>query len=186
VADPPHRDQASLEGVIDFSTTQPNESASPHLHQTSLDGVIDFANTQPLEPDLRTNATRVFNQLIDYFEPSQSDNKRPYTLISLLRFTHEYAIKSDNFLSCFFQYVENESTLSHALPRFDNFDTWGTEQKNELATFVFDFAHYNFFLLSYLTHAVTHTLMFVYRKLRPERHPNPRLRLHPRTNPVSK
>ncbi len=63
--------------------------ASPHhRHQASLEGVIDFSSNQPLDPDERNEATRIFHQIINYCEPSQSNE--PYKRITLVRATYEF------------------------------------------------------------------------------------------------
>jgi hypothetical protein len=127
-----------------------------HRHQSSLEGVIDFSD-QHLHPDERNRATRIFNRIINYYEPSQTKNG-PYKQITLLRATYEYALSRDNFLKLFFLYIGRESHLteqlsesnfSQTLSHFVNFDSITAEQKDELGKSVSAFADYlvdNFFL----------------------------------------
>jgi hypothetical protein len=132
--------------------------ASPHhRHQSSLEKVIDFSSPQPLEPDQRNRATDIFNQIVAQYEPSQTEDKG-YKRITLLRAAHESVISRDNFLSCFFLFVEKELrqgedapelSLSQALSRFINLDSWSREQRNELEICLAAFSDYlvdNFFL----------------------------------------
>jgi hypothetical protein len=103
--------------------------ASPHhRHQSSLEGVLDFSSPQPLEPDQRNRATDIFNQIVAQYEPCQTDDK-DYKRITLLRVAHDSVISRDNFLSCFFLFVEkelrqgedvSEPSLSQALSRYVN------------------------------------------------------------------
>jgi hypothetical protein len=118
--------------------------ASPHhRHQSSLEGWP--SSSEPLEPKQRAEATRIFNQIIDHCEPSQTRNG-PYKRITLIRLTHQYAlseISRDSFLKYFFQYM--------AIPMEEesHFDTWDTERKSELVLSLAAFADYlvdNFFL----------------------------------------
>jgi hypothetical protein len=113
--------------------------ASPHhRHQTSLEGWP--SSSEPLQPDQRLEATRVFNQIVDYYEPSQTGG--PYWRVTLIRLTHEYARSRDDFLRYFFKYIEGN--LDQALSRFANID-----EKSGLTSQLASFADYlvdNFFL----------------------------------------
>jgi hypothetical protein len=132
--------------------------ASPHhRHQSSLEGVLDFSSPQPLEPDQRNRATDIFNQIVAQYESSQTNDKG-YKRITLLRVTHDSVISRDNFLSCFFLFVEkelrqgedvSELSLSQALSRYVNLDSWSRQQRKELETSLATFSDYlvdNFFL----------------------------------------
>jgi hypothetical protein len=122
-------------------------SPSPHhRHQSSLEGIIDFSpSTERLEPDQRTSATRIFSQIIDHYEPSQTKNGS-YKRITLVRLTYEYSlseISRDNFLRYFFQYI------SIPMEEDIHFNDWTTEQKSDLESSVTAFADFlvdNFFL----------------------------------------
>jgi hypothetical protein len=106
--------------------------ASPHhRHQTSLKGWP--SSSDPLEPDQRTEAIRVFNQIISYYESSQTD--KFYKPITLIRLTYEYVRSRNNFLKYFFKYMEGD--LGPALSRFANID-----KKNDLALQLANFADY--------------------------------------------
>lgn len=132
--------------------------ASPHhWHQASLEGVLDFSSPRPLEPDQRNKATDIFNQIVELYEPSQTDDKG-YKRITLLRVTHDSVISRDNFLSYFFLFVEKELrqgedvlelSLSQALSRYADLDSWSRPQRRELETSLVVFSDYlvdNFFL----------------------------------------
>ena len=132
--------------------------ASPHhRHQSSLEGVLDFSSPQPLEPDQRNRATDIFNQIVAQYESSQTNDKG-YKRITLLRVAHDSVISRDNFLSCFFLFVEkelrqgedvSELSLSQALSRYVNLDSWSRQQRKELETSLATFSDYlvdNFFL----------------------------------------
>ena len=136
----------------------PITMASPHhRHQSSLEGVLDFSSPQPLEPDQRNRATDIFNQIVAQYESSQINDKG-YKRITLLRVAHDSVISRDNFLSCFFLFVEkelrqvedvSELSLSQALSRYANLDSWSRQQREELETSLATFSDYlvdNFFL----------------------------------------
>jgi hypothetical protein len=128
-----------------------------HRHQSSLEGVLDFSPPQPLEPDQRNRATDIFNQIVAQYEPSQTDGKG-FKRITLLRVTHDSAISKDNFLICFFLFVEqelrqredvSELNLSQALSRYINLDSWSRQQRKELEISLTAFSDYlvdSFFL----------------------------------------
>ena len=132
--------------------------ASPHhRHQSSLEGVLDFSSPQPLGPDQRNRATDIFNQIVAQYEPCQTDDKG-YKRITLLRVTHDLIISRDNFLSCFFLFVEeelrqgedvSELSLSQALSRYVNPDSWSRQQRKKFEISLAAFSDYlvdNFFL----------------------------------------
>jgi hypothetical protein len=135
-------------------TSSPSTIAmtSHHRHQSSLEGVIDFSS-RSLEPDERSRATQIFNQIIGHYERAQSEGGQ-YKRITLIRVSHEHTISGDNFLKHFFLYIERELRLkelsfSQTLSIFIDFDSWNTERKNELETHLVTFADYlvdNFFL----------------------------------------
>jgi HNH endonuclease len=124
---------------------------SHHRHQSSLEGVIDFS-AQSLEPDERNRAIQIFKQIIDHYEPAQSE--QPYKRITLIRVTQEYTLSQNNFLEHFFLYIGKEIRLrelnsSYILSDLVQFDSWDTERKNGLEPHLIAFADYlidNFFL----------------------------------------
>jgi hypothetical protein len=91
------------------------------------------------------------------YEPSQTDGKG-YKRITLLRVAHDSVISRDNFLSCFFLFVEkelrqgkdiSELSLSQALSRYINPDSWSRQQRKKLEISLAAFSDYlveNFFL----------------------------------------
>ena len=106
-----------------------------HRHQSSLEGVIDFSSPQSLESDQHNRVIDVFNQIMAQYKPYQIDEKG-YKQITLLCVTHESVIFRDNFLSCFFLFIEKnlcqeedilELSLSQALSRYINLDSWSRE-----------------------------------------------------------
>ena len=115
----------------------------------SLDGTPGSSEPfEPLEPAQRDIATRIFNQIVNHYEPLQTKNER-YKRITLVRVTYEYAPSQDNFLRYFFLGIEKGSDFSQALSLFADFDNWDTQQKNELASRLSAFADFlvdNFFL----------------------------------------
>jgi hypothetical protein len=121
---------------------------SHHHHQSSLEGVIIFS-VQP-EPQESDRAISIFNQIIEYYEPTQS--KEPYKRITLIRAIYEQIPSKDTFLEHFFLYIGRELRLeepSQTLSNFVQFDSWEIERKNELGTHLIAFASYfvdNFFL----------------------------------------
>ncbi|KAL1979788.1 hypothetical protein VTN96DRAFT_5195 [Rasamsonia emersonii] len=133
--------------------------ASPlHRHQSSLEGVIDFSSSpQPLEPDQRSRAVDIFNRIVAQYEPSPT-NAKDYKRITLLRAVYDSVIAKDDFLRCFFLFLEKElrqgedapeQSYSQALSRFIDLDSRGTEQGNALEASLAAFSDYlvdNFFL----------------------------------------
>jgi hypothetical protein len=77
-------------------------AAIVNYFETSLEGWP--SSSEPLEPGQRAEAMRVFNQIVSYYEPSQTDG--PYKSVTLIRLIYEYARSRDNFLSYFFKYME--------------------------------------------------------------------------------
>lgn len=126
-------------------------------HQSSMEGVIDFATHNLLEPDERSSATDIFNQIVAQYEPSQT-SRQGYKRITLLHLTYESVVSRDNFLSCFFLFIEKELlqeedvsqlSLSQALSRYINLDSWSRQQRELYETCLDTFSDYlvdNFFL----------------------------------------
>src|SRR5947207_3326262 len=78
---------------------------SHHQHQSSLKEVIDFSSSQFLELDQHNRTTDIFNQIMTQYKSYQTE-KKDYKQITLLHVIHESAIFKNNFLSCFFLFVE--------------------------------------------------------------------------------
>lgn len=135
-------------------------------HQSSMEGVIDFATQKLLEPDERSSATDIFNQIVAQYEPSQT-TRQGYKRVTLLRLTYESVVSRDNFLSCFFLFIETELlqgedvsqlSLSQALTRYINLDSWNRQQRKLYETCLVTFSDYlvdNFFLPCMLHTVVT-------------------------------
>jgi hypothetical protein len=119
----------------------------------SIDGTPGSLELKPfepleLEPAQRDRATRIFNQIVNHYEPLQTKNG-PYKRITLVRVTYEYAPSQDNFLRYFFLDMERDLDFSQALSLFADFDGWDIQRKNELALRLSAFADFlvdNFFL----------------------------------------
>ena len=129
---------------------------SHHQHQSSLEEVIDFSSLQSLELDQHNRATDIFNQIMTQYESYQTEEKN-YKQITLFHVTHESAIFRDNFLSCFFLFVEknlcqediSELSLSQALSCYINLNSWSREQREKFHKVMTAFSDYfinNFFL----------------------------------------
>lgn len=126
-------------------------TSSPHFrHQSSLEGTLEEMLPCPeqFEPHQLKDAKNIFEQIIEYCEPTQTKNGS-YKRVSLVRLTYEYAPSQDKFLYHFFKYIEEESTFIDVLSHFANFRDWDIGQKNELASYTARFADFlieNFFL----------------------------------------
>ena len=146
------RDQESADDII------PSDMAHNHIspplrnspvpyfcHQASLEGIIDFSPSTEPEPDQLANTQRIFNQIINHYEPSQTKNG-PYKRITLVRLTYEYAlseISRNKFLKYFFDFVQISTEKDIHI------DDWDAKQKNELESSLTSFADFlvnNFFL----------------------------------------
>ncbi|KAI2601881.1 hypothetical protein GGR54DRAFT_578791 [Hypoxylon sp. NC1633] len=82
--------------------------ASPlHRHRSSLEGVINFFSEAPLETAQRAIAKRRFYRIIEHFETSSNNSdSSPYKRPQLVRFTYEHALSEesrDNLLIAFFR-----------------------------------------------------------------------------------
>jgi hypothetical protein len=111
---------------------------------SSLEGVI-YPLTPAIEPSHRIRATEIFNQIIDYYEPSQTKTGR-YKQITLFRLTYEYALSKvsrDNFLTHFLQAIKIQVDDEF------HFEAWDEERKSEpgiLTTYFADFLIEKIFL----------------------------------------
>ncbi|KAI8648932.1 HNHc domain-containing protein [Fusarium sp. Ph1] len=88
--------------------------ASPHhRHQSSLEGLINFSSTQTLNVQQRARARSGFYHIIEHFDTAKSkplsNNSSPYNRPRLIRLTYEYAISEesrDTLLQAFFRSLE--------------------------------------------------------------------------------
>lgn len=201
---PHHRNQSSLEGVINFSGEESSEGAMDfsqgashhHRHQASLEGitnvsnlmdvsslvgVIDVSTEPPLGTRQRSVAEDKFRRIIRHFNTSDPDNHGPYNRARLIELTHEHALTErsrDNLLRTFF--------LAIALSIDDDKDI----DFSELRPKFFGFADYlmdNFFLpcetlLKFPTSAYLPLLTLVSESLHEKKRPN----LHRLTIPQSR
>lgn len=119
-----------------------------HRHQLSLEGVLDFASTEGLSTIQRADAKRRFSRIVNHFLPASeidsSARSQTYSPPRLICLTYKYALSDearDNFLRAFF--------LSVNLPILAG-DTGHDDGDLEiLRPSVFGFADYlldNFFL----------------------------------------
>ena len=122
-------------------------------HRTSLEGVI-FPPSQCLAQEEHDEATKLFDRLMDKFEPSQA-SRNDYKPITLLRLTKEGVNAKDEFLILFFSFIEHErlgvtqTSLVETLVGFQAFQGWTSEDQNVLYRSLVSFAGYlmdNFFL----------------------------------------
>lgn len=112
---------------------------------------------QPLKPEDRDAALRLFDSIVEQFEPSQATEKglKPVSLIRLMK---EEVSDKDSFLNLFFPFIKRhlggvsndaEPSIAHILTRLDNFSTWTTSDKSALGESLVMFANFlidNFFL----------------------------------------
>ncbi|KAH8430179.1 HNH endonuclease signature motif containing protein [Aspergillus melleus] len=122
-------------------------------HRTSLEGVI-FPPSQRLAQEEHDEATKLFDRLMDNFEPSQASNN-DYKPITLLRLTKGGVNAKDEFLILFFSFIEHErlgvtrTSLAETLIGLQGFQGWTSEERNVLYRSLVNFAGYlmdNFFL----------------------------------------
>lgn len=123
----------------------------PHnQRQMFLEGV------RPLRPD-RDAALRLFDSIIQHFEPSQTI-KNSFIPVTLIRLTKEEVLDKDSFINLFFPLIEHyldgtpldtKPSLHRILPRLDGFITWTTENQRALGESLAMFARFlidDFFL----------------------------------------
>ncbi|KAI2838196.1 hypothetical protein CBS147321_10996 [Aspergillus niger] len=122
-------------------------------HRSSLEGVI-YPAPQRLAPEKHVEAIKVFDRLIQHFEPLQASNK-DYKPMTLLRLMKEEVSSEDEFLVLFFNHIEHgelevtEASLSKTLARLHSFQEWTSEERDALNQSLANFASYlvdNFFL----------------------------------------
>ncbi|KAI3320936.1 hypothetical protein HD806DRAFT_537590 [Xylariaceae sp. AK1471] len=84
-----------------------------HRHQLSLEGILDFSSTEGLSTIQRANAKRRFNRIVNHFLPaSENDSSarsQTYSPPRLISLTYKYALSDearDNFLRAFFQSID--------------------------------------------------------------------------------
>ncbi|PYH31387.1 uncharacterized protein BO87DRAFT_124860 [Aspergillus neoniger CBS 115656] len=112
---------------------------------------------QPLKPEDRDAALRLFDSIIEQYEPSQATEKglKPVSLIRLMK---EKISDKDSFFKLFFPFIERhldgvsndtEPSIAHILARLDSFSTWTTSGRSALGESLVIFANFlidNFFL----------------------------------------
>ncbi|KAG0158382.1 hypothetical protein PDIDSM_5896 [Penicillium digitatum] len=124
-----------------------------HRHRTSLEGVI-FPPPRRLSPEEHDEATKLFNSLIEHFEPLQASNKG-YKPLTLLRLTKGGVSVGDEFLELFFTFIQcdrlgvPETTLAETLASLRSFQGWTSEEQHELSQSLVEFSYFlmdNFYL----------------------------------------
>ncbi|KAL4958634.1 uncharacterized protein BDV14DRAFT_37361 [Aspergillus stella-maris] len=131
-------------------------AAPIHRHRSSLEGVI-FPAPQRLTPEEHDKATRLFDRIIDHFEPLQASGN-DYKPITLLRLTKDGVLIEDEFLILSFTFIEHdrlglteekEIGLAETLSNLHSFQKWTAEKRHALDQSLVKFARYlmdNFFL----------------------------------------
>ncbi|POR32496.1 Uncharacterized protein TPAR_07272 [Tolypocladium paradoxum] len=120
-----------------------------HRHQASLDGVIDFSTEPSLGALERVEARRRFYHIVNHVEEknrsSSGSGSNPYNRPALVRLTYEYALSEesqDHFLRAFFRSMALSVTG-------ENVDFGDKDLEGELRSTLLSFADYlldNFFL----------------------------------------
>ena len=87
-----------------FSLPAGRESSAHHRHQASLEGVLDFS-TPSLSVSEKDQAQEVIRALINHCEPLQSS--KPYKKVTLMRLTYEQCRLVDLFLQQAFTYFDD-------------------------------------------------------------------------------
>ncbi|KAI1316094.1 hypothetical protein F5Y16DRAFT_393245 [Xylariaceae sp. FL0255] len=84
-----------------------------HRHQLSLEGVLDFSSTEGLSTIQRADARRRFYRIVNHFLPASeidsSARSQTYSPPRLISLTYKYALSNearDNFLRAFFQSID--------------------------------------------------------------------------------
>lgn len=84
-----------------------------HRHQLSLEGFLDFSSTEALNPAQRDDAKRRFYRIVNHFLPASeidgSARSRTYSPPRLISLTYKYALSDearDNFLRAFFEFID--------------------------------------------------------------------------------
>ncbi|KAF3490864.1 uncharacterized protein GIQ15_00381 [Arthroderma uncinatum] len=152
-------------GLLQGSLSRRLQTAAHHRHQASLEGVIDFSSpSDPLSPADLALARLTFNRLLDHCEPIQ--NNKPYKKATLVRLMHEHSRAEEVYLQKFFLYLGSEnggggsassaSGVSKGLARFAGFDASNpNDVKKDAESAVDAFANYlfdNFFLPCMVDH----------------------------------
>lgn len=116
-----------------------------HRHQASLEGVLDFSTPTSLEDPVRDQATRLFGQIIDYYEPTQKTD--PYLRVTLLRAIFDYTPSKDIFLTYLFQYIDDaiekraaEPSFSQILSRIAQFESMTDTERDKIGQAMTTFA----------------------------------------------
>ncbi|KAK5626081.1 hypothetical protein RRF57_001796 [Xylaria bambusicola] len=84
-----------------------------HRHQLSLEGILDFSSTEGLSTIQRADAKRRFYRIVNHFLPDSeidsSSRSQTYSPPRLISLTYQYALSDearDNFLRAFFLSVD--------------------------------------------------------------------------------
>ncbi|KAI1119422.1 hypothetical protein F5Y14DRAFT_395245 [Nemania sp. NC0429] len=120
--------------------------APPHRDQSSLNGFIDFSAASPLPDGQRASARQRFYRIANHFEANNASHDGQYSPPRLVRLMYEHALSEqsrDNFLRAFFAAM----ALSVEGPEIDDCDD--CDDCEDLRSPFFAFADYlldNFFL----------------------------------------
>ncbi|KAF2452499.1 hypothetical protein BDY21DRAFT_312010 [Lineolata rhizophorae] len=122
-----------------------------HRHQASLKGVIDFSTEPPLGANERVEARRRFYHIVNHFEDTEKRNSsgssgnEPYNRPVFVRLTYEYALSEesqDHYLRAFFRFMALSVTG-------EDVDFGDKNLKDEIRSTLLSFADYlldSFFL----------------------------------------
>lgn len=124
-------------------------------HRSSLEGVI-VPSSQPLALEERDLATRIFDEIMLQFEPSQPTDSGYYP-VTLIRLMSVEISERDEFLSFFFSFIHQDlldeddgrTGLGQVLSTLAPFPHLPSEQTDALKESLVAFAKYlvdNFFL----------------------------------------
>ncbi|KKZ61579.1 hypothetical protein EMCG_00562 [[Emmonsia] crescens] len=87
-----------------------------HRDQSSLESIINFSPPQPFTPVQRARAQRRFYDIINHFNAVDSSKRHGYSPTLLLRYTYEYSrseLSQDVFLQALFRSLEVDIEEEH-------------------------------------------------------------------------
>ena len=92
-----------------------------HRHQASLEGILDFSTPATLSVDQRERATRKFHQIIGHFDNNEGASSRgaSYNRPRLIQLTYEYALSEESrdlLLRTFFHFIRLDIVGSEGSP----------------------------------------------------------------------
>ncbi|KAK2735071.1 hypothetical protein FQN57_001351 [Myotisia sp. PD_48] len=154
----PNADGVEMAGHFRVSLPAGQGSSAHHRYQASLEAVLDFSSTPSLPADDESQARILLCTLIAHFEPLQSST--PYRGVALVRLTYEQCRSVDMFLQQTFTYFDGlhcsigdtpiQPTFERGLARFAGFSPQSpAAERQEVEDALNSFGEYlfsNFFL----------------------------------------